>query len=172
MKNHFTKISLFILIALVFAACNSTRKVPDGKRFLSKNEILINGKKERSEELTNLLVQKPNTSILGYRLRLNLYNLANIHHDSTFRAKYIDNPDKYRRLSKWLSEKQVHRLGKSFWYAGIHEFLKNTGEPPVIIDSLSASKSTKRLNAFYYNKGFFNAKTTFSIDSIGLKKEK
>lgn len=172
MKNHFTKISLFILIAVVFAACNSTRKVPDGKRFLAKNEILINGKKERSEELTNLLVQKPNTSILGYRLRLNLYNLANIHHDSTFRAKYIDNPDKYRRLSKWLSEKQVHRLGKSFWYAGIHEFLKNTGEPPVIIDSISASKSTKRLNAFYYNKGFFNAKTTFSIDSIGLKKGK
>jgi outer membrane protein assembly factor BamA len=172
LKNHFTKISLFILIVVVFVACNSTRKVPVGKRFLAKNEILINGKKESSEELTNLLVQKPNTSILGYRLRLNLYNLANIHHDSTFRTKHIDNPDKYRRLSKWLSEKQVHRLGKSFWYAGIHEFLKKTGEPPVIIDSLSASKSTKRLNAYYYNKGFFNTKTIFSIDSIRLKKGK
>lgn len=172
MKNYFTKISLFILIGVVFAACNSTRRVPTGKRLLSKNEILINGKKESDEEITNLLIQKPNTSILGYRLRLNLYNLANIHHDSTFRAKYLNNPDKYRKLSKWLSEKQVHRLGKSFWYSGINEFLKNTGEPPVIIDSLSAIKSVKKFNNYFINKGFFNTKTTFSIDTIGTKKGK
>lgn len=172
MKNHFTKISLFILIVLVFAACNSTRKIPVGKRLLSKNEILVNGKKETREEITNLLIQKPNTSILGFRLRLNLYNLANIHHDSTFKAKYIDNPDRYRRLSKWLSEKQVHRLGESFWYSGINEFLKNTGEPPVIIDSLNCSKSAKRFNNYYINKGYFNTKTTFSMDTIGAKKGK
>jgi hypothetical protein len=35
-----------------------------------------------------------------------------------------------KRKSKWLSAKQVDRLGKSFWYHGI-DFLK-TGEPPVI----------------------------------------
>ena len=172
MKNHFTKISLFILIGVVFAACNSLRRVPDGKRLLTNNEISINGERVNNEDITNLLYQKPNSSILGYRLRLNLFNLANPKHDSMFKLKYIDNSEKYKRLSKWLSEKQVHRLGKSFWYSGFHEFLISTGEAPVLYDSISATRSIKNLKAYYINKGFFNTKTKFTIDSAGTKKAK
>lgn len=172
MKNHFTKISLFILIGVVFAACNSLRRVPDGKRLLTNNEISVNGERINNEDITNLLYQKPNSSILGYRLRLNLFNFANPKHDSMFKLKYIDNAEKHKRLSKWLSEKQVHRLGKSFWYSGIHEFLISTGEAPVLYDSLSATRSIKNLKAYYNNKGFFNSKTKFTIDSATTKKAK
>jgi hypothetical protein len=68
---------------------------------------------------------KTKQHFMGFRLRLNLYNLANLNPDSTYQAKFTNNPAKYERKSKWLSAKQIDRLGKSFWYHGIHDFLKH-----------------------------------------------
>ncbi len=170
MRNTGTKIALFILTGITILACNTVKRVPDGKKLLTKNEITVNGKKENNENITALLYQKPNSSILGYRLRLNLYNLANLKHDSTYQAKFTNNPNKYRRLSKIFSAKQVNRLGQSFWYAGIHNFLRDTGEPPVIIDTVSTKKSIRRLKSWYFNNGYFNAKAHYTIDTLAPKK--
>ncbi len=172
LRNHFTKVAVFILIVLVFSDCNSLRRVPVGKRLLTDNEIFINGKAEKDENVLNLMYQKPNSNILGYKLRLNLANIANSKYDSTFQAKFINNTEKFKRLSKFLSAKQVNRLGKSFWYSGFHKFMLSSGEKPVLIDLKTSAKSAKNLNAYYYNKGFFNAKTTFSVDSSKTKKAK
>jgi len=148
------------------------KRVPDGKKLLIRNELLVNSKKEKSEEILNQLYQKPNTSLLGFKLRLNLYNLAKIKHDSIYKSKFIQNPRKYKQLSKWLSAKQVNRLRQSFWYAGIHDFLAKTGEPPIILDPKSAEKSALRLKSYYFNNGYFNALTQFKIDSVSAKKAK
>lgn len=172
MKKISTKIATFILIGIIISACNTVKRVPDGKQLLTKNEIQENGKKINTEEVVLQLYQKPNSSILGYRLRLNLFNLANPNPDSTYQAKFTNHPGKYERKSKWLSAKQVDRLGKSFWYHGIHDFLKKTGEPPVIIDTLKAKKSVTRLKYYYFNNGFFGVKANYKLDSIKAKKAK
>ena len=172
MRNTFTKISLFILIGILISGCASEKKVPNGKKLLTKNEIQVNTKKEKRELIHNQLYQKPNSDILGYHFRLNLYNLAKPKHDSIYKAKFIANPEKYKRKSKWLSAKQVNRLGESFWYAGIHEFLMKSGEAPVILDEKSTKKSDVLLKSYYFNNGFFNTKTKYEIDSIGSKKAK
>lgn len=151
-------------------ACDTVKRVPDGKKLLKKNEILVNDKIEKEESIENLLYQKPNSTFLGYNLRLNMYNLAKENPDSTFKAKVIDNPKKYERLSKLLSKKQVERLGNSFFYSGFHKFLKRTGEPPVILDEARAKKSATRLKAYYFNNGFFNAKASYEIDTLPNKK--
>lgn len=152
------------------AACDTVKRVPDGKRLLKKNEILVNDKPEKDENVENLLYQKPNSSILAYNLRLQMYNLAKQNPDSSFKAKMAANPKKYERLSKLLSKKQVDRLGQSFFYSGIHNFLKRTGEPPVIVDEARAKKSTARLKSYYFNNGYFNAKTSYKIDTLPNKK--
>jgi hypothetical protein len=145
LKKISTKIAAFILIAIFICACNAVKRVPEGKHLLTKNEILVNNKATKEEIIFNQLYQKPNSTFLGYRLRLNLYNLANLNPDSTYQAKFTNNPEKYERQSKLLSAKQVDRLGKSFFYHGIHDFLKKTGEPPVIIDKTKTDKSILRL---------------------------
>jgi outer membrane protein assembly factor BamA len=170
LRNQTTKISLFILIAVIISACNSLRRVPNGKLLLTKNEILVDGKKESNEEVTNQLHQKPNSSLLGYRLRLNIFNLASPNPDSIYKAKFIKNPEKYTAMAKWLSKKQVDRLGKSFYYSGIHSFLKKTGEAPVILDQKSTDRSLSRLQSYYFDKGYFNLKGEYKIDSISNKK--
>ena len=126
----------------------------------------------KEESVFNQLYQKPNTTLLGYRLRLNLYNLANLNPDSTYQAKFTNNPEKYRRMSKWLSAKQVDRLGKSFYYHGIHDFLKRTGEPPVVLDKEKANKSLLRLKYYYFNNGYFNVNATYGVDTVAIKKAK
>lgn len=137
-----------------------------------KNEVIVDGKRETSDEVNAQIYQKPNTDILGYRLRLNLFNIASKNPDSAYRARFANKPEKYRRMSKFLSAKQVNRLGKSFWYFGVHNFLKKSGEAPVIIDTVSTRKSTGRLRAYYFNNGFFDTKVGFDVDTLGIKKGK
>jgi hypothetical protein len=170
LKKRFTKISLFILIALIIVACNTTKRVPEGKRLLMKNEISVDSKKTTDEEVVNQLYQKPNTSILGYRLRLNLYNLAKPKADSSYHAWLNKNENNHKTLTNLLSEKQVDRLGKSFVISGISNFLMKTGEKPVILDSLSTKKSLKRLQSYYFNNGYFDVKTAYKSDTSKAKK--
>ena len=172
MKKISTKIAAFILIAILICACNAVKRVPDGKLLLTKNEIFANIKAVKDENVFDQLYQKPNSTFLGYRLRLNLYNLANLKPDSTYQAKFTNNPSKFERKSKWLSAKQVNRLGKSFWYYGIHEFLKRTGEPPVIVDKERTDKSLLRLKYYYFNNGYFNVAAAYKIDTLSIKKAK
>jgi outer membrane protein assembly factor BamA len=171
LRKIFTKIAAFTLIATLILACNAEKRVPDGKQLLTKNQITINGKATKEENVFNQLYQKPNsTLLLGFRLRLNLYNLANLHPDSTYQAKFTNNPGKYERKSKWLSAKQVDRLGKSFWYHGIHDFLKKTGEAPVIVEKEKTDKSLLRLKYYYFNNGFFNVKANNEVDTLSIKR--
>jgi outer membrane protein assembly factor BamA len=173
LRKIFTKIAAFTLIATLILACNAEKRVPDGKQLLTKNQITINGKATKEENVFNQLYQKPNsTLLLGFRLRLNLYNLANLHPDSTYQAKFTNNPGKYERKSKWLSAKQVDRLGKSFWYHGIHDFLKKTGEAPVIVEKEKTDKSLLRLKYYYFNNGFFNVKANNEVDTLSIKRAK
>jgi len=173
LKKISTKIAAFILIAIFICACNAVKRVPYGKQLLTKNQITVNGKATKSETVFNQLYQKPNsTLLLGFPLRLHLYNLANLNPDSTYQAKFTNNPGKYERKSKWLSAKQVDRLGKSFWYQGIHDFLKRTGEAPVIIDTAKTEKSILRLKYYYFNNGFFDVDADYKVDTLGNKKGK
>ncbi|WP_304196578.1 BamA/TamA family outer membrane protein [Flavobacterium alvei] len=172
MKNISTKIATFIVIGIIISACDAEKRVPKGKQHLTKNEIVVNDKSTTSEDITNQLYQKPNSTFLGYHLRLNLFNLAKPNPDSAFQAKFTNNPKKYERMSKWLSAKQVDRLGQSFWYHGFHNFLKETGEPPVIVDTARTQKSIARVKYYYFNKGFFDVKAAYKLDSLSEKKAK
>jgi outer membrane protein assembly factor BamA len=169
-KNIYAKIASFILISVLFYACNSEKRIPDRKQLLVKNEIFENDKLVKNQTIYDQLYQQPNSSFLGNRMLLNIYNLANPNPDSTFNLKYFNNKKKYDREVKWLSSKQVEGLRKSFWYLGIHNFLKETGEAPVILDTLKAKKALIRLKSYYFNNGYFNIKASFKRDSLKSKK--
>jgi hypothetical protein len=52
---------------------------------------------------------------------------------------------------------------KSFWYHGIHDFLK---EPPVLMDSAKTTKSLLRLKYYYFNDGYFDVTTSAALDTL------
>jgi outer membrane protein assembly factor BamA len=172
LKKFIAKITILFVILTLLLGCNTLRKVPKGKHLLVKNEFVIDQKTSNDEEVQNLAYQKPNSTLLKYRFRLFLYNLALQNPDSVYQSKFIKDPQKYIRKAKWLSKKQVNRLGKSFWYYGIHTFLKKNGEPQVLFDENRAQKTLLRINSYYNHKGFFDTKSDYKSDTVSDNKIK
>ncbi len=170
LKTTTAKISLFILIGIIISACNAVKRVPDTKFLLTKNTITVDSIREKKDEIEELIYQKPNTRILGLPVGLFIYNWAKPNHDSIYKADLLSKPKKLNRQVHLLSAKQVQRKGKSFLYSGIHNFLEKTGEAPVILQNGRAIKSALRLKSHYFNHGYFDTKTSFTIDSLKGKK--
>lgn len=87
--NHrYYVIPAFIVGAMFFVSCSTTRNVPDGKYLLNKSKVEIDSKDVTPSDLNTYLKQHPNKEILGFRFHLRLYNLAS--------------PYKFTGLNKWL----------------------------------------------------------------------
>ncbi|MCK5401331.1 MAG: outer membrane protein assembly factor, partial [Flavobacteriaceae bacterium] len=158
MKQTTAKISLFILITLVITSCNVVKRVGEDNYLLTQTSVYVNEKKTTSENITNLISQKPNSKLLGFPLRLHIYNFARPNIDSILNAKIYNNPKKVAWKTKVLSKKQLDKdiaSRKSF-----NKWLQTTGEAPVIVDTLRTNKSKKKLDSYYFRNGWFDVKTT------------
>lgn len=162
------KISLLLLVA-VFNSCNTLKKVGENQLLLKKNSIYIDSVEVKNPDVESLILQEPNRKILGYPLRLNLYNLAKQNPDSSYQSWLYRNEKREQRLINLLSKKQVDRLGDSFLVSGLSEWLKKTGEEPTVIDTSKTRRTLERLKAYYDSKGYFNNNTTYEIDTIPKK---
>lgn len=152
----------------MLSACNSIKRVKDGELLLVKNNLIVNGEKSNDVDALSQMYQKPNSRFLNYPLRLNIYNLAGENPDSVFNAWINSNPKRYERLKRRYSNKQIREMAN--YKRGFNNWLKKTGEAPVIIDDRKTKKTTNRLKVYYQNKGFFNATAKYEI--IPSEKEK
>jgi len=161
LKSYSAKISLFIIIGIFVSSCNSIKRVKDGEELLINNSLTVNGENSNDPDALSQMYQKPNSRLLGYPIRLNIYNLAGTNPDSTFQAWLNENPKRKSRLYKRYSEKQVREMRN--YKVGFNNWLKKTGEAPVIIDDKKTKKTTNRLKVYYQNKGYFNARASYEI---------
>jgi len=143
MNNYFTKILLLLGISTILFSCNTTKRVPEGKLLLIKNEVLVNGKAVSNDTIAANLIQKPNKKFIkGVPFLLYLYNMTKVDSNGNIKNK------------------------------GFSKFFKKNGEAPVIISSKRAKKTATRLKKYYFNKGYFNTKTSYKIDTVSSKKGK
>jgi len=151
-----------------FTACNVVKRVEATDYLLTENSFYINGQKKKSEELNNLSFQKKNAALLGIPWRLHIYNLARPHKDSIFEAWLQKNPKRKQRLISKLSKKQLDQLKASA--IGFNGWLKNTGEAPILLDSLKINKTKLNLERYYFANGWFDRTVNFKVDTVGLKR--
>ena len=151
-----------------FTACNVVKRVEATDYLLTENSFFVNGQKKKSEELTNLSFQKKNAALLGFPLRLHVYNLARPHKDSIFEAWLQKNPKRKQRLISKFSEKQLNQLKSSS--IGFNRWLKNTGEAPVLLDSLKINKTKLNLERYYFANGWFDRSVSYTVDTVGTKR--
>ncbi|MGB2153643.1 MAG: POTRA domain-containing protein, partial [Flavobacteriaceae bacterium] len=128
-----------------------------------KNDALL--KQDLAKQLS---VSPPNKTIFGIPLKLHIYNLAEKNPDSVFDNWLNKKPQRIERLSKTYSKKQIKQLRN--YKNSFNLWLKKSGEQPSIFSENNLISTSKILEQYYKNKGFFNAKTEVSIDS--LKKQK
>ena len=156
LKNY-TKIGL-LLLGFATTSCNTLKRVDDNELLLTKNVIYTDDKKIYDKDIYSLISLKPNSTVLGYPLRLNIYNLAK---KEKTEQQIID----------FSSKKQLDILSKSSMVKGVSKWLRKIGEAPVVIDSSKTQKSLKHLKAYYDSKGYFNNIVSFKIDRSKRKKK-
>lgn len=162
------KVSLFCL-GVAICSCNALKRVGDNQLLLTKNKLRVDGEKVSDEDIKGFILQEPNSTVLGFPLRLHLYNLAKKDPDSSYQAWLHRKEKREQRLINLLSEKQVERLGESFMVKGMSVWLKKIGEAPAIVDTARASKSADRLKGYYDTKGYFNNQADFTIEPTKRK---
>jgi len=130
---------------------------------LTQNTILINGKDTKKEEIDNLISQKPNSKLplVGIPLRLHIYNTARPNLDSILHARIYGNPKKLERKTNLLSKKQLDKMIEN--KISLNNWIKTTGEAPVVVDEKKTEKSTTQLEKYYFSKGWFDVKTSYEI---------
>jgi outer membrane protein assembly factor BamA len=136
--NHIITASIVCLF-LFLSSCRPYKTVPKDRKLLKKNKIQVvsNVKNPSNYEIQEQIRSKPNRKILGiYRFHLRAYNLG---------------------TSKRKPEKNKNK---------IRTFLRErVGEAPTLYDSTAAIKSAKNIEQLLFNKGYFNAKVTFTVDT-------
>ncbi len=161
MKLKLNILHLFIITAGLLSSCNSIKRVPEKNYLLTKNSVYINDKKNKTETINNLLYQKPNSKILKFPLRLNIYNLARPNIDSIVNATLDKKPKRRSHYESLLSKKQLDQYVDN--RKKLNNWLKKTGEAPVIINEERTKRSIKRLNDYYINNGWFNVESHYNI---------
>lgn len=149
------------LLTGIFLSCDAVKRVPEERYLLSKNTVHINDKKDKTETINNLLYQKPNSKLLKTPLRLHIYNLARPNIDSIVNANLDEKPNKRNHLESFLSKKQLDKYVES--RINFNNWLKKTGEAPVVVNEERTKKSITRLNDYYINNGWFNVESTYNI---------
>ncbi|MDB2587393.1 outer membrane protein assembly factor [Flavobacteriaceae bacterium] len=171
MTRSVTKISL-ILGFLLLQACSPTRRLTKEELWLVDNQIFIDEQERKDVELSDLLLQKPNTKlpIVGLPLGVLVYNLATPDPHAQFEQWLGAKPKRTQRLEKLISRKQILAIDSA--KINFNQWLKNTGNAPVTIDTIKAARSLEQLKKYYYNQGYFNIKGRYSVLKDSVKKNR
>lgn len=161
------KIGLIITLIIVLVSCNAIKRVPEGKKLLIDNTILVDSIAPKDPRVATLLVQQPNNRILTIPVGLHVYNLARPNRDSIYLKWMQENPEALQRRNKLLSQKQTIQLGQGL--VAFNSWLKNTGDEPALLEIDDITLSKERLRSWYWNQGWFN--TSVSHKVIESKKE-
>jgi outer membrane protein assembly factor BamA len=168
LKLQFSKIVLIIVITGFLYSCDTVKRVPENKRLLVENTIYVNDKKNKTERINNLLFQQRNKKIANIPLRLYIYNTARPNIDSLVNANIDSKPKKRQHLENFLSKKQLDRYIEA--RIGFNNWIKKTGEAPVIVNNEKTSRSEKQLEAYFFNNGWFNVDASSITDTLEDKK--
>lgn len=149
--------------------CDVLKRVKENEQLLTKSEIIVDGTNEKSEQVSAMLAQRPNSKLFSkLPLRLHLYNLARENRDSIFSDWRYGDARRAARLRKFYSDKQLDRIRE--WSLSFNDWLKNIGEPPSVLDSLATESSKNNLSAYYFKKGWFDVMVSDSLEDIGHQK--
>lgn len=143
-------------------SCDAVKRVAEDKYLLTDNTVVVNDKKDNTETINSLLYQKPNRKILGIPLRLHIYNTARNNIDSIVDASINKTEKRKNKYEKFLSKKQLKRYKSS--RIGFNEWLKTTGEAPVVLSNEKIKKSVNRLKDYYIYNGWSNVNVDYEID--------
>lgn len=163
LKENSTKVSLFLLLSLLFYGCNAVKRVDEDRYLLTENEIIVDGDLLKDNKVYSLISQRPNAKvpILGLPLGLYFYNLAHPNPQESFENWLNKKPKREDRLHRFLSQKQVKALDSSF--VNFNQWIQKSGDKPTIIRKERTERSSQQLKRYYQSFGWFNTEVSSEV---------
>ncbi len=162
------KLSFFFLLVVLFSSCSTIKYVKENELLLAKNTVFVDSTKNTSENITELLMQRPNAKALGMPLSLYFYNLGNPNGPKTPSQWGEKHPKTYNFFKDMFSEKQSISVAKTF--IGFNNWFLKSGQVPIIIDDRKTKRTVNNLTTYFQNEGYFRAKVSSKKDTISNKK--
>lgn len=192
-------IYLLLVISLYgLSACHAihffsktTSEVPEGKHLLEKEKIIVKGDPIRTDELSNVIRQHPNTKFLGVKWRLRIYNMVDSAKVEKKRLATIEKIKlkniKRKAKQDRINEKRIRKAREKGQdgYIPKHISLKDTldvkqkfreqlkykrGETPVVADSFLLDKSKDQLATYLHSIGYYYGQVDATYDTIFKKR--
>lgn len=136
MRKRLFHIILVAFTALLLSACRVSRYVPEGKYFLDKNKIEIEGKDKvefTESEVSSYTTQKPHKVRFPTKFSTWLY--------------YVTEDNNGHGFKHWLNE--------------------HFSKKPVYFDASEIKKTTKQMEQYLDNRGYFHSKVTPKTEYSG-----
>ncbi|WP_053826159.1 translocation and assembly module lipoprotein TamL [Lascolabacillus massiliensis] len=150
-NRHLNKFLLSLVVIIIFAACDVTKKVPEGSYLLNKVDINSDVRGIGSSDLKPYLRQKPNSSIpIVGKWKLHMYNIPE--NDSTWLnrqlLRYGEPPVLFNEQLVLVSAEQIrlHLNNKGYLNAEVDTtFVKENKKANVIYDVIGHEPHRIRL---------------------------
>ena len=112
-SGKYLHIFYLFIITLFVSSCNLDIYKGFEEPIVTENIFEINDSIIKKDPV-KLLIQpsSPINKVFGYPLGLSIYKLASVNPDEKFESWLYRKPNRYERLSKVLSEKQISQLKK------------------------------------------------------------
>lgn len=144
------------------------KRVKENEHLLTKNTVIVDGKKTGDPKLQELIVQKPNNKTLGIPLSLYFYNIGDQNKPQTPSEWGQKKPKTYNFIKSVFSEKQSIAFANSM--IGLNNWFLRNGQAPVIIDSRKTRRTRSNLRAYFFQRGYFQVEVASQKDTLDKKK--
>lgn len=167
------------LLAIALSGCLSSRRLRKDE-YLLFNQTVHGTHTISSNDLVALLPQKPNSRLLRlpltpklwfYQLGSRNFNAEAVQRELAAKTTEFElksqqlasDPGQLKKLNRRFSH-QAKRLRRKIEEG--NWVMRALGEPPVYFNPAEARTNAAKLRTYLFEKGFFRAKTSFTLDTI------
>jgi outer membrane protein insertion porin family len=183
-KNKIYLKACLLLLPIFFTDCTSPYSLflrdPDYKgKSLVANQRIVGNKGLSTYDLEALELQKENRTILSWRMWMHFHYIGKRVFDSaradkrfqqklTHVDKRLAKPDikdskknKLENKKNQIEEKQEIVRKEGNW------MMRSVGEAPIVLDSVAAQETLKRIERYAFAHGYFDRKASLQIKYVG-----
>ena len=168
-------VSACVIVLITNSSCNTNKHLGENEYLVTKNTIKHNGTTIDNSNLEAFIRQKPNHKFLKlFLFNLWLYNTVdrqkmlaykekrNIRYDKINEKRIARNITKNeKRIAKGKATKQVKLKNKD--KLTFRESILETGEAPVILDTVLTRITVNQIQQYVFANGYFDSKVRDSV---------
>ena len=159
---------VFVTLVSLLSNCSVTKNLTEDQLLIMDQKLTVDDQLIKNHSSIDLSATAPNKRFLKIPFGLHLYNLVSVNSDKKFEFWLNKRPKRLNRINNLISPKQVEAI-KNYKYS-FNNWLRNAGEGPKLIDSLSLEYTREQIRGYFNNSGYLDARVIYDIQQFDTSK--